>query len=280
MRRRRLRVSNVTDVTGTTTVITAVRVIAPLSLVAVIVAVPAEIPRTLPFGSTVATEGLFVAKDTPRKVALDGVIVAERLSVAPTFIVAASLLSLNEVTGLASAETVTRVSARLVPSAQVAVMRTVPARTPLTTPFSTVAMLSFAEAHCKVSGFASVGRINGTSLIVCPTGTPAVPRKFSCVIGTGGEVLSLSPLPGSAMILAGLAPMSAPNPPGIAAIAGAAMAGIVMGDIVTDAGPVNPMVHGVPQAVGSGGSHTAVIPGLVIALLTSVRSVPACCTGV
>ena len=63
---------SVTDVTGTLTVTVQVAILAPLSLIAVMTAVPADTATTLPLGSTLATEELFDVHEAVLIVAFDG----------------------------------------------------------------------------------------------------------------------------------------------------------------------------------------------------------------
>ena len=141
----------VMEATGTLTVTVHEAIFAPLSLVAVMIAVPAETPVTLPFGSTLATFSSLEVHDTPLIDALDGLYETESVPDAPVFKVSACLLIITEVTGLASALTVTLQEAFMLPAAFVTVIVAVPALIPVTTPLSTVATAVFDELHLRAS---------------------------------------------------------------------------------------------------------------------------------
>ena len=140
---------SVTDVTGTLTVTVHDAVRAPLSLVAVITAVPSATATTLPFGSTLATLSLFDDHDTPLIDGLDGLYLIDRLLVAPAFKASVCLFTLIDVTGLASTLTVTVVSAFSSPLPFVTVIFTEPLLRPVTTPLLTVAIVSSDELHWR-----------------------------------------------------------------------------------------------------------------------------------
>jgi hypothetical protein len=65
----------------------AVAVKPPSAVIAVIIALPGDIPLTIPFAFTVATAGLFVLHDTDRLQASLGFIIAVKIPSSPISIV-------------------------------------------------------------------------------------------------------------------------------------------------------------------------------------------------
>lgn len=91
--------SSVTPVTATLLTVTSqVSVKLPSTVVAVMVADPADTPVTTPFASTLATLEPLELHVTALLVAFEGVTVATSVSVLPTLIVVVSLLRLTPVT--------------------------------------------------------------------------------------------------------------------------------------------------------------------------------------
>jgi hypothetical protein len=80
------------------TVTVQVAVLPPSSVVALIVAVPEEMPLTMPFGNTVVTAGLLVFHATFLFVALEGVMAAVSVSVSPALRLKIVLFKLTPVT--------------------------------------------------------------------------------------------------------------------------------------------------------------------------------------
>ena len=169
--------ASVIDVTGTFTVTTQLAKCAPLSLVAVIVAVPVERAIILPLGSTLTMSGLLDVHDTPFRVALPGFGVAERTLAVPMSKESVCLLIVIDVTGTESALTVTEHSAFIVPFEFVTVIFAVPACTPVTAPFAlTEAMEVLDELHFSAVLPALLGVTDGSSRTVPPTATLAAAR--------------------------------------------------------------------------------------------------------
>ena len=98
--RARVVLSNVTEDTGTVTVMTQVAVIFPA--LAVMVAVPALIAVMMPFPSTVATSGLSLVQSTLFRYASSGCNVTKSSSVSPLTIAADVLSRVKPVTAGAS----------------------------------------------------------------------------------------------------------------------------------------------------------------------------------
>ena len=140
---------SVTDVAALLTVTVQDAVLPPLSLMAVIIAVPGETPRTLPTGSTRATDELLETHVTPFIAALVGLYVTDRLLAASTFSESVRLFIVIEVTGLASALTVTEHSALISPFSLVTVIVAMPPLMPVTMPLSTVATSVSEELQLK-----------------------------------------------------------------------------------------------------------------------------------
>ena len=137
---------NVTE--GRVTVTLQAAVLLPSTVVAVIVAVPAETAVTTPPAETVALALLQLLHVTFWLVALEGAIVGRRVSVSPTVRLADDLFSETPVTGTLSSVTLTVQVAVLPPSAVVTVMVTVPAETELILPLDdTVAILVLPLRH-------------------------------------------------------------------------------------------------------------------------------------
>lgn len=174
-----------TDSTGILTVTVQEATRALLSLVAVMTATPADMPTTLPFGSTLATLSLLEVQVTPLIVAFVGLKVTVRVAAEPAFSASVRLLIAIEVVGLASILTVTVHSALILPVVSETVIVTTPALMPVTTPPLTVAMELSDELHAIPDLSALNGVINGASVIVLPTPTPAVGRRFRAVTADG-----------------------------------------------------------------------------------------------
>ena len=124
-------------------------VLAPLSLMAVIVTVPGAMAVTLPFWSTLAMVSSLDIHDTPLMDALLGLYDTVREIAPPTLRSAVRLFIDIEDTGLVSALTVMVVEAVTFPVLSVTVILAVPARTPVITPFVTVATAVFDELHLR-----------------------------------------------------------------------------------------------------------------------------------
>ena len=141
----------VTVATGTSVTVTVAVPLFP-SLVAVIVAVPAADPVTTPLvevPETVAIMGLLVLQETARPVStlpLASFIVAVSVVVCPTLTVAVDGEIVTVVTGVSGAVVTVTVAVPLLPSL-LAVIVTVPAATPVTTPSDTVAMPVLLDAQ-------------------------------------------------------------------------------------------------------------------------------------
>ena len=173
-------------------------VLPPLSLIAVITAVPAATATILPLGSTLATELLSETQEEVLIVAFDGEYVTVSVRSAPAAMVSAVLFNEMELTGLVSALTSTVQTAETAPPAPVTVILTDPALTPVTTPSATVAIAVFDELHTRLEISALYGDKNGTSFIVLPIGTLAVLRRLTAVgAGAAGAVGAVAPGLGS-----------------------------------------------------------------------------------
>jgi len=122
------------------TVIVAVAVKFPSTVVTVIVAVPCPTAVTTPF-DTVATAVLFVVQVTFWSVAVTGAMVAVKVVAAPSINVVAVGAIDTLVTATAVSDTVITLVAVWLPSAVVTVMVAVPADSAVTTPFNTVAIV-------------------------------------------------------------------------------------------------------------------------------------------
>ena len=93
-----------TSLTSPLTVTVHVSVLAPSSVVTVIVALPADIPLILPFALTATTFGSLLVHSTFEIVAFDGEIVFVRVFVSPTASSIELLFNDTEVTATVSAE--------------------------------------------------------------------------------------------------------------------------------------------------------------------------------
>ena len=173
---------SVIDVAGILTVTTQLAVRAPLSLVAVIVAVPTETAVTLPVGSTLATSGLFEVHVTPLKVALPGLSVAERMEVAPILSGSEYVFRVIDFTGTKSGLTETVHTALILPFEFETVILAEPVFTPVMRPSAlTKAMEVSDELHFNSVLVAFEGVSEGSSRIVAPTATLAKERRLMAV---------------------------------------------------------------------------------------------------
>jgi len=137
----------VTPLTGTgLTVTVQAAVLLPSAVVTVIVAVPAATAVTTPPAVTVATVGAPLLHVTFWLVALEGVIVALRVSVLPTITLADDLFRVTPVTATTALLTVT-VQVAVLPPSVAAVITAVPAATAVTTPPDTVATAVLLLLH-------------------------------------------------------------------------------------------------------------------------------------
>ena len=121
------------------TVMILVSVLLPSTVVTVIVAVPGATAVTTPPSDTVATASLLVLHVMFWFVALEGVIVAMRVSVAPGSILTDVRSKDTPVTATLVGLTVMLEVAVLPPSSVLTVIIAVPGTTAVTTPFETVA---------------------------------------------------------------------------------------------------------------------------------------------
>ena len=138
------------------TVTLHVAVLPPSSVVTVMVASPAFTPMTLPL-ATVATASLLDFQVTFWLVAFSGVMVAVRVSLSPTKMLVAVLLSFTPVTLTSLSLTVTLHVAVLPPSSVVTVMEASPAFTAVTLPLATVATASLLDFQVTFLLEASLG---------------------------------------------------------------------------------------------------------------------------
>ena len=158
----------------------------PLSLVAVILAVPGPTAVTVPLVLTVATLVSLDVHETPLMVALPGLIVTLSLLVSPAAMVSVLWLMVTDVTGRESAATVTLVRPSTSPLSVNTATLAVPALRPLTTPLFTCTTESLDERHTRVDSFVPGGRV-GVSLMVLQVATPALERSLlfdGAVVGT------------------------------------------------------------------------------------------------
>ena len=139
------------------TVTLHVAVLPPSSVVTVMVASPAFTPVTLPAASTVAMAVSLDFQVTFWLVAFSGVMVAVRVSLSPTKMLVAVLLSFTPVTLTSLSLTVTLHVAVLPPSSVVTVMVASPAFTPMTLPLATVATASLLDFQVTFLLEASLG---------------------------------------------------------------------------------------------------------------------------
>ena len=121
------------------------------------VASPAFTPVTLPAASTVAMAVSLDFQVTFWLVAFSGVMVAVRVSLSPTKMLVAVLLSFTPVTLTSLSLTVTLHVAVLPPSSVVTVMVASPAFTPMTLPLATVATASLLDFQVTFLLEASLG---------------------------------------------------------------------------------------------------------------------------
>jgi len=165
-----------TDVTGWVTVTVAIPFFPePSAAVAVIVTLPAAWPVTTPVLFTVATAAFDELHVTPLSVAFDGVTVAVSVVDAPTWIDADVGLTVTPVTSTGSSVTMTEADPDCPePSVAVAVIVTVPALMPVTTPvLLTVATPEFDVDQFTALLAASAGATVAVSVVVPPTTTDA-----------------------------------------------------------------------------------------------------------
>ena len=149
---------SVTDATGILTVTTQLAICMPLSLSALMVAVPAETAVTLPFVSTLATDELSDIHVAPFMVAFEGLYVTVSELEAPVLSVSACLLSTIDVIGFASVLMVTVHTAFILPLESVTVIFAEPVFRPETTPFVlTVATAGLDELQFKTALVALYG---------------------------------------------------------------------------------------------------------------------------
>jgi len=123
---------SVTLTTGMETVTAQLAVLLPSAVVAVTVAFPPDRAVTTPLAFTEATAGLLLVHDTFLFVALEGVIVGIRVSVAPTVSVVLGL-SVTPVTATVAGVTVTLTLAESFPSGVATVIVASPGPTAFTT---------------------------------------------------------------------------------------------------------------------------------------------------
>jgi hypothetical protein len=137
--------------TGAALTVTAqVAVLFPSSVVTVIVALPADTPETMPLNDTEATVLLLLLHITFLLVALEGSIVATKVSDPPTVRLVMVLLSVTPVTATGAALTVTAQVAVLLPSSVITVIVALPTDTPVTKPFEdTVATAGALLLHVR-----------------------------------------------------------------------------------------------------------------------------------
>ena len=156
--------SRLTPVTGWRTVTAQVAVKSPSTVVTVIVAVPAFIPVTTPFSSTVAIAASLLLQVTDLLLASTGSTLAISEYVSVVFSVTDVLSRLIPVTGW---RTVTAQVAAKSPSTVVTVIVAVPAFMPVTTPFSsTVARAVSLLFQVTDLLLASIGSTLATSVYV------------------------------------------------------------------------------------------------------------------
>ena len=162
----------VTPVTGITeffTVTLHVAILAPSFVFTVIVALPDDTPVTFPVVSTVATFVLLLVHSTSLFVALLGLIVATKLSLAPVTKFSAVLFKVTPVTDITGFFTVTLHVATLDPSFVFTVIVALPADTPVTFPVvSTVATFVLLLVHSTSLFVALLGLIVATKLSLAP----------------------------------------------------------------------------------------------------------------
>jgi len=163
-------------------------VLPPLSLIAVIRAVPGATAVTRPELLTVATLESLVDHVTPLIVAPLGLTVTLSWLVSPAASESALLFSVIEVTGRESAATVTLERPIAFPLESNAAILAVPARLPVTTPSSlTVAIDSFDVRHVRLAALIFDGKL-AESLSVPPVAAPALARKTLFAGGVVGIV--------------------------------------------------------------------------------------------
>jgi hypothetical protein len=150
------------------TVILQVAVLLPSSVTTVIVADPAALAVTRPF-ATVATLALLLLHVTFWFVALEGIIVALRVSVLPTLRLIDDLFRETPVTEMFSETTVTLQVAVLPPSTVVTVIVADPAAFAVTRPFATVTTLLLLLLHVTLWLLALDGVITAVRVSVPPT---------------------------------------------------------------------------------------------------------------
>jgi hypothetical protein len=136
----------VTGVVVVLTVTEQVAVLLPSAVVTVIVALPADMAVTIP-PETVAMVLLLLLHVTFWLVALEGLMVAVKVSVPPTVRLIDDLLKDTLVTDITELLTVTAQDAFLPPSSVVTVITAFPSALPVITPFVTVATASLLLSH-------------------------------------------------------------------------------------------------------------------------------------
>jgi hypothetical protein len=152
------------------TVTTQFAVLLPSAVVTVIVALPIDMPVTVPFEDTVTTEEALVLHVTFLFVALYGETVTVKVALLPTkrdWVVLSNVTPVTE-TGPGT-ETVTAQVAVLFPSAVVTVMDAVPAATAVTVPFDTVATEVALLLHVTFLFVALAGATVAVKASVFPT---------------------------------------------------------------------------------------------------------------
>jgi hypothetical protein len=145
------------------TVTVQVAILPPLSVLTMMVALPADIPFTKPVSETVALSGETLLHITALFVALAGVTEANRFSVPPTPTDIAVLFKVTPVTGTSTSPPLAGVTETaqvdlFSPSTVIAVIAALPALMPMTTPSVTVATSGLLLVHVTSLLAASSGK--------------------------------------------------------------------------------------------------------------------------
>jgi hypothetical protein len=174
------------------TVIADVATNSPSTVVAVIVAVPTDIPVTTPLVLTVATAELLVLQIIFLLLALLGEIVAVKDVVVPMPVLAFTGLRVIPVTGTLTMITVIAEVAVKPPSTVVAFIVALPALTPETTPLAlTVAMAVLPETQVTPLFVALLGATVAVRVVVEPAATVIVTGEIVIPV-TGTDATSES----------------------------------------------------------------------------------------
>jgi hypothetical protein len=141
------KVTPVTETEAAVMVTVQVAVLLPSAVVTVMTALPADTAVTKPPDDTEAIPVALLLHDTFWLVALAGAMLVNNVSVPPTVRAVDVLFKVTPVTETIGTLTLTEQAAVLLPSVVVTVITALPADTPITTPFDTVATAVLLLLH-------------------------------------------------------------------------------------------------------------------------------------